>query len=188
MNMTLSSNGLDDLSWFMLHRSIEMAQQLNLFSPSPESDPMWQKAATITAWSIFNWQAYVPVLKSRLGARTNTFSLHCFHMFRTPMLQDPPSHELPSPEHDATFFGEIHVRYPNSQPQIDIYHGHVFRAVSRFRVILNAVGQEIYSGEGNRLSSGKLHHYWKSIALWYEALPQCLTPEEIVLPCHLKIQ
>jgi hypothetical protein len=37
-----------------------MAKQLNLFSLSPESDPMWQKAAAITSWSVYNWQAYVP--------------------------------------------------------------------------------------------------------------------------------
>lgn len=57
MSITLTMNGLDALCWPLLQKSIEMAQQLGLFSPSPESDPIWEKAAAITSWAIFNWQA-----------------------------------------------------------------------------------------------------------------------------------
>jgi hypothetical protein len=59
MNLTMCTNGLDDLSWSLLNNAITMSQQLNLFTPSPESDPKWQKAAAITSWSVFNMQAYV---------------------------------------------------------------------------------------------------------------------------------
>lgn len=59
MNLTMCTNGLDDLSWPLLDNAITMSQQLNLFTPSPESDPKWQKAAAITSWSVFNMQAYV---------------------------------------------------------------------------------------------------------------------------------
>lgn len=57
MNLTLCANGLDELSWSLICSAIQMAQQLSLFAPSPESDPKWQKAAAITSWSVFNMQA-----------------------------------------------------------------------------------------------------------------------------------
>ncbi|RYO76663.1 hypothetical protein DL766_009508 [Monosporascus sp. MC13-8B] len=36
---------------------IKMAKTLNLFCYTPESDQDWQRAAAITAWGLFNWQA-----------------------------------------------------------------------------------------------------------------------------------
>ncbi|KAK6210877.1 hypothetical protein LQW54_005752 [Pestalotiopsis sp. IQ-011] len=131
MNLTLCANGLDELSWSLIYSAIQMAQQLSLFAPSPESDPKWQTAAAITSWSVFNMQA--------------------FHMFRSPPLLDPPSHHLPEVEHDAAFFGEVHVRYPGSTQAVDVHHGHVFKATSVFRTILNAASLEVFASEGGRL-------------------------------------
>jgi hypothetical protein len=59
MNLTETINGVDKLGWPLLHSAIEMAQELKLFSPSPDSDPTWARAAAVTTWGIFNWQAYV---------------------------------------------------------------------------------------------------------------------------------
>ncbi|KAK9426263.1 hypothetical protein SUNI508_02704 [Seiridium unicorne] len=170
MNVTHWLNGVDALGWSLLQKSINMAQQLSLFSPSPESDPMWQKAAAITSWSIFNWQA-----------------LQCYHMFQSPILAAPPSHDLPDPDLDASIYGEVYIKYPGSEQQLRMNHGHVFRAVSEFRSILNAVASEAHSGGGKKLPSARVHYYWRSIANWYERLPTCLTSKNIALPSHLKV-
>ena len=57
LNLTCNLNGIDELSWSFLHQSLDAAHKLGLFVPSPESDPLWQRAAAITAWSLFDWQA-----------------------------------------------------------------------------------------------------------------------------------
>jgi hypothetical protein len=187
LNTNLWSNGLDELCWPLLHRAINMARQLSLFTPSPESDPMWQKATAITSWSVFNWQAYVkPSIVNSCVA--NDISLHCFHMFRPPVLREPPLHDLPDPERDMTFYGEVHVRYPGSDQQGHIQQGYVFRALSGFRTILNAVALDLSSSEGDRLPPARLLHYWRGIRDWYSSLPACLAPENIALPSHLKLQ
>ncbi|ETS79216.1 hypothetical protein PFICI_09069 [Pestalotiopsis fici W106-1] len=170
MNLTLCTNGLDELSWSLLGNAINMARQLNLFTPSPESDPKWQKAAAITSWSVFNMQAW-----------------HSFHMFRSPPLLEPPLHHLPDAEHDPSFFGEVHVRYPGAKQKVDINHGHVFKAMSGFRTILNAASLEVSMSEGDRLLPVRLLHYWRSIEGWYSSLPQCLKARNIALPSHLKL-
>ncbi|KAH8198531.1 hypothetical protein TruAng_007310 [Truncatella angustata] len=170
MSITFTSNALDKLSWSLLHKAIEMAQQLGLFSHSPESDPMWQKAAAITSWGVFNWQ-----------------SLYCYHMFQPPLLNEPPNHDLPGVLQDTAFFGNIHVKYPGSEHKVDISHGHVFRAMSGFRIIMNAVALELYGSGQNGLSLDRLDHFWQAIKDWYRSLPACLEADKIALPNHLKL-
>ncbi|RYP89175.1 hypothetical protein DL770_004547 [Monosporascus sp. CRB-9-2] len=57
MCLTCTINGVDNIGWPYLQMSLEMAKTLNLFSHTPESDQEWQRAAAITAWGLFNWQA-----------------------------------------------------------------------------------------------------------------------------------
>lgn len=59
MNLTEAINGVDKLGWPLLQAAVEMAQRLNLLRPSLDHDPLWERAVTITAWGLFNWQAYV---------------------------------------------------------------------------------------------------------------------------------
>lgn len=115
-------------------------------------------------------------------------SLQCYHAFRLPLLPDPPLHPLPDPDKDPSFYGEIHVRYPESQGQVETNNGHVFRAMSRFRVILNTVGSETLGSEARRLPLQRAFLVQQELGSWYDNLPDCLTAEKIALPSHLKIQ
>lgn len=128
----------------------------------------------------------VLLMISLFGAKPR--SLNSYHMFQPPILREPPSIELPDPEDDMTFYGEVFIRYPESKWKVDVRHGHVFRAVSGFRAILNDVALDLSNGEGRPLSPARLHYHWQRIMVWYEGLPPCLAVERIALPCHLKVQ
>jgi hypothetical protein len=95
---------------------------------------------------------------------------------------------LPDPDKDPAFYGEIHVRYPDRQGQVEISNGHVFKAISEFRVILNTVGSETHGTEAKRLALQRAFAIRQELRSWYENLPDCLTAEKIALPSHLKIQ
>ncbi|KAI1844183.1 hypothetical protein JX265_002956 [Neoarthrinium moseri] len=157
MKLTHNSNGTDDLGWPLLHGAIEMAQELDLFSLSRESDAAWQRAAAITSWGIFNLQ-----------------TRH-------------PAHHLPDPDAAPAFYGEILVKYPAPATAISISHGHVFRAISEYRVILNTVCLEIHSNEAKRIPLEAAFRVRLSLRDWYEGLPGCLEPDNIALPSHLMI-
>ncbi|KAI0136821.1 hypothetical protein BJ170DRAFT_589783 [Xylariales sp. AK1849] len=176
INITCNINGIEELGWPYLHKSVELAQQLQLFSPSPESDTTWQIAAGVTSWCLFNWQA-----------------LTCYHTFREPLLSEPPSHPLPDPKTTACFYGDLYVTYPAGQTRVNTNHGHVFKAISDFRAILNAVGWDSFRNgpddpKGPKwLSLDRAFEVRGALKVWYDNLPDCLTPDKIALPSHLKI-
>ncbi|ORY56144.1 uncharacterized protein BCR38DRAFT_120679 [Pseudomassariella vexata] len=171
INLTCNINGVDELSWSYLYKSIEMAQRLQLFTVSPESSREWQVAANTTAWCLFNWQAFA-----------------CFHNFRSPLLSEPPNHPLPTYGEAEACYGEIWVSYPASKAPIGICNGEVFVAVCIFRVILNDMAKSFkHSSDADRVPLDDAYSARGRLRVWYANLPEPLRPDRIVLPNHLKV-
>ena len=70
-----------------------------------------------------------------------------------------------------------------------MHFGHVFRARSQFRIILNEFCQ---SAHGKRLEGvmtiRKAYEFYNRLQVWYESLSGILSPEAIVLHSHLQLQ
>lgn len=61
-----------------------------------------------------------------------------------PLLENPPTCPLPGPDADPDHYAEIFVTYPGSDVPIEIGNGHVFRAISEFRIILNDIAKQAF--------------------------------------------
>ncbi|KAI2468404.1 hypothetical protein F4781DRAFT_269312 [Annulohypoxylon bovei var. microspora] len=124
IHLTCNTNGIDDISWHYIHKSLEIAQGLSLFSPSLDEAREWQVAAATTAWSLFNWQAFAT-----------------FHTFRQPIVEDPPNRPLPDVDDISAWYGETWVRYPHSKEPVPILGGLLFREICQFRLIMNEIAK-----------------------------------------------
>ncbi|KAI1759115.1 hypothetical protein GGR53DRAFT_524115 [Hypoxylon sp. FL1150] len=168
INLTTNINGIDDISWGYMDKSIKMAESISLFSPGLDESREWQLSASATAWSLFNWQAFA-----------------AFHTFQPPTLKIPPARPLPEVED----YGEIWVKYPHGREPIPMFNSLVFRAVSEFRVIMNDITRLSYSRPKcfDRMSLDAAIVYRSRLLAWYDSLPGPLQARNIALPCHLKI-
>ncbi|KAL7624724.1 hypothetical protein AAE478_006295 [Parahypoxylon ruwenzoriense] len=172
INSTCNINGIDDISWIYMYKSLEMAQMISLFSPSPDESKEWQVAAGVTAWSLFNWQAFAT-----------------FHTFQPPIIKDPPTRPLPEVDDTLAYYGEIWMKYPLAQEPIPIYNGLVFRAISQFRVIMNEITKLSFGlpKSFSRMSLEAALGFRARLLAWYENLPEPLQARNIALPSHLKL-
>ncbi|KAI1479411.1 hypothetical protein F4774DRAFT_381918 [Daldinia eschscholtzii] len=172
INLTCNLNGIDELSWVYTYKSLEIAQDLSLFSPGPDETKEWQVAATTTAWCLYNWQA-----------------LASFHTFQPPLVKDPPNRPLPNFDEISAFYGETFVKYPLGHDSIPIFNGLVFRAISQFRVIMNEITALSFSRPRNftRMSLSAAIEFRSRLLVWYETLPEPLRAENAVMPSHLKM-
>ncbi|KAI2615137.1 hypothetical protein GGR54DRAFT_642636 [Hypoxylon sp. NC1633] len=172
INSTCNLNGIDEISWVYTYKALEMAQNISLFSPTPDESREWEIVAGTTAWCLFNSQA-----------------LATFHTFQPPILKDPPSRALPDADEATAFYGEIRVKYPLGRESIPTHNGQVFRAVSMFRVIMNEITQVSFSQPRtfSRMSLGAAIDFRARLLTWYDDLPQPLQARNIALPSQLKI-
>ncbi|KAI1135321.1 hypothetical protein F5Y05DRAFT_421511 [Hypoxylon sp. FL0543] len=172
INLTCNFNGIDDISWFYTYKSLEMAQTLSLFSPSPDETQEWRIAAGTTAWCLFNWQA-----------------LATFHTFQPPVIKDPPTRPLLEIEDVSAYFGEIWVKYPLSREPVRIYNGLLFRAICQFRVIMNEITIQSFMRPRSfhRMSLGAAIDFRARLLAWYEDLPEPLQARNAAIPAHLKL-
>jgi len=104
-----------------------------------------------------------------------------------PLLKKPPEIPLPHPSTDAEWYGETWVKYPLNQHLSPLYFGHVFRARSQFRIIMNDFCQTAY-GEGSSVTLSKATELRLRLGKWFEELPTPLQPRAIVLPGHMQLQ
>ncbi|KAI1381121.1 hypothetical protein F4677DRAFT_460363 [Hypoxylon crocopeplum] len=172
INLTCNLNGIDEIGWIYTYRSLEMARDISLFSPSPDETREWQLAAGTTAWCFFNSQA-----------------LATFHTFQPPIIKDPPARPLPDIDDAAAYFGEIWVKYPLGRELIPLLNGPVFRAISQFRVIMNEITAVSFSQPKTfkRMSLSAAIGCRSRLLAWYEDLPEPLQAQNIALPSHMKI-
>ncbi|KAI1084060.1 hypothetical protein F5B20DRAFT_364446 [Whalleya microplaca] len=172
INLTCNSNGIDEISWYYMNESLEMAQELDLFCPRPEQSVEWQLAAATTAWCLFNWQAFAT-----------------FHHFQPPIIKDPPQIPLPGLEDADTYCGEIFVLYPLSREPLPIRNGITFRVISNFRVIMNDINKALHGSPKSTsgMSLDAALGFRSRLRVWYEDLPEALVARNIALPSHLKV-
>ncbi|KAI2625433.1 hypothetical protein GGS26DRAFT_600127 [Hypomontagnella submonticulosa] len=172
INLTCNLNGTDEISWVYTYKSLEMAQNMSLFSSNPDESREWQIAAGTTAWCLFNWQAYTT-----------------FHTFQPPLIKHPPTRPLPGLDDAAAYYGEIWVKYPLGRNPVPIFNGLGFRAISQFRVIMNEITALSYTQPRafNRMSLDTAVRFRSKLQDWYESLPEPLCARNAALPSHLKI-
>ncbi|KAI1417867.1 hypothetical protein F5Y13DRAFT_32660 [Hypoxylon sp. FL1857] len=172
INLTCNLNGIDEISWFYTYKSLEMAQNMSLFSPSPDESKEWQVVAGTTAWCLFNWQA-----------------LATFHTFQPPIIKDPPSRPPPDLDDISPHFGDIWVKYPLSREPIRIYNGLVFRAICKFRVIMNEISGISFNQPRsfNRMPLSAAINFRSRLLAWYADLPEPLQARHAAIPSHLKL-
>ncbi|KAK8129870.1 hypothetical protein PG999_002250 [Apiospora kogelbergensis] len=172
LNSVCNINGTDELGWPFLRKSLSMAQQLDLFVHSPESSRLWQIVAGTTAWSLFNWQAAV-----------------CYHNFRPPLVSEAPTCPLPDPDVEPDYYGDVRIKFPGSDSATSISNGAVFKAVSKFRKIMNEVAQKSFKEpqSSTYITLSDAYEAYEKLQTWYQQLPDVLTPDRIALPSHLKL-
>ncbi|KAI0142576.1 hypothetical protein F4776DRAFT_612622 [Hypoxylon sp. NC0597] len=172
IHMTCIHNGIDEISWFYLYKSLEMAHNLSLFSPSLNEGKEWQVVAGTTAWCLFNWQ-----------------TLATFHTFQPPIMKEPPTRPLPDLDEASEYFGEIWVKYPLGREPIPIHNGLVFRAICQLRVIMNEITILSFDHPRsfNRMPLNSAIEFRSRLLAWYEDLPEPLHARNAAIPSHLKL-
>ncbi|KAK1831522.1 nitrogen assimilation transcription factor nirA [Podospora conica] len=173
LNVALSLCGLDKPGWDYTEHAMAMATRLGLFDGTHvhqfKSDRM-RDAAVFTAWAVFSWTAEV------------SFAFH-----RLPAIPDPPSTPLPNVAENPQWYGELWVRYPNSNAQYAFRYGHIFKALAELMVILNDASKFLFS-DPPRPTITALAGICARFKQWYLDLPEPLLPRNIALPAQLRLQ
>lgn len=110
--------------------------------------------------------------------------MQLFHFFQEPLLSEPPVAPL------TVDIGELWVRYPQAPDPWPIHHGHVFRAIARFRTIMNEAGNRSF-GPGKSKGPMTLEEamvFREKLVNWLQSLPSPLAPNNLALPTSLKLQ
>ncbi|KAK9800140.1 hypothetical protein SCARD494_01933 [Seiridium cardinale] len=165
-------DGVDKLGWRYLLDAIEMGHHLSIFTPDPRLGERDQLAVATTAWHIFNWQSWV-----------------CWHNFRPPLLQEPPSHPLPPKQASSANQGEIYIQYPGSPVRIGMLQVEMLQSISELHIIIYRIGAQLFGGADapGVLSLDDAYSALGVLEFWYCKLPEVLSPLNIVLPNHLKL-
>ncbi|KAH7109611.1 putative C6 transcription factor [Dendryphion nanum] len=162
--------GLDEIGQAYRIKAIALAHKMNIFNSSIEyQSPRIRHGTAFTAWALFNWETLVG-----------------FSFTFAPLLSEPPDWPLPDPLEDVEWYGENYVKYPLSNHVLPSYFGHVFKAKSEFRILMNEACQKAYS-EGSEMTLEKASELLSRLKLWFDDLPGPLKPESIVLPAHLQL-
>ena len=117
-------------------------------------------------------------------------SLLCFHIFRSPLLTECPAEPLPAASKAQIYQGEIWTRYPLAQSLEPTQNGVSFKAIAELRTIMNNIACCSFRHEEKvrAVPLARAREFFNELQAWYDDLPESLTPRNIVLPCHLKIQ
>ncbi|KAK1716018.1 uncharacterized protein BDZ83DRAFT_635346 [Colletotrichum acutatum] len=86
-----------------------------------------------------------------------------------PSVQEPPDWPLPDPVKDSGWYAEIWLKYPLVPDLQPTHFGHILRARSKFRVIMNQYCNAAFSSNGTVSldEARRLHEQLKS---WYSDL------------------
>ncbi|KAF9763172.1 hypothetical protein IL306_003225, partial [Fusarium sp. DS 682] len=176
LNTIVNMFDMDPLSSAFLVRSMEIANELGLFEPTTYiMDKKLRNSYDLTAWSLFHWQC--------------TLS---YQFMTEPLLKSPPKTPLPDPDRDPDWFGEIWLKYPSSSTLVPLRTGLVFKAKINFSIALNEAMLQVQkdSSDDYLIQNGatKIIEVSKRLDTWYRALPEPLSPTNIVSPSQLKIQ
>ncbi|RKK17838.1 hypothetical protein BFJ65_g8162 [Fusarium oxysporum f. sp. cepae] len=108
-----------------------------------------------------------------------------------PLLKAPPKTPLPDPDRDPEWFGEIWLKYPSSSTLVPLRLGLLFKAKMRFSVVLNEAMLEVEKDSTDsylfRNGATRIIKIAERMDTWYKAMPEPLSPTQIVSPSQLKI-
>ncbi|RKL36356.1 hypothetical protein BFJ70_g7287 [Fusarium oxysporum] len=172
VNTIVNMFDMDPLSSAFLVRSIEIAHELGLFEPTTYiMNKKLRNSYDLTAWSLFHWQ--------------------CYQFMIQPLLKAPPKTPLPDPDRDPEWFGEIWLKYPSSSTLVPLRLGLLFKAKMRFSVVLNEAMLEVEKDSTDsylfRNGATRIIKIAERMDTWYKAMPEPLSPTQIVSPSQLKI-
>ncbi|KAF5599035.1 n-terminal fungal transcription regulatory domain-containing protein [Fusarium pseudoanthophilum] len=169
-NVFHNLSGLDEIGQVYRISSVSMANQLNLFdTPIPGSSERTRKGNVFTAWAVYSWDALVS-----------------FALQQAPLLIKPPVESLPDPEADSQWYGEIWVKYPQNAHLTPSLFGHLFKAKSEMRNIMQRFCTMSYT-RGTRVRVKEAYELYTQLKEWQAALPDCLQPKGIVFPAQLQL-
>ncbi|RKK87439.1 hypothetical protein BFJ68_g3192 [Fusarium oxysporum] len=108
-----------------------------------------------------------------------------------PLLKAPPKTPLPDPDRDPEWFGEIWLKYPSSSTLVPLRLGLLFKAKMRFSVVLNEAMLEVEKDSTDsylfRNGATRIIKIAERMDTWCKAMPEPLSPTQIVSPSQLKI-
>lgn len=104
-----------------------------------------------------------------------------------PLLRNPPDQLLPDPSEDTEWYGEMWAKYPANQNLSPSYFGHIIKARSHCRVIMNQACHIAYT-KGSKMTLGQAGALYSRLGRWFDGLPVPLQPRTIALPGHLQLQ
>src|SRR5689334_252133 len=112
----------------------------------------------------------------------------CFHFFRPPLIRNPPEWLLPDPAQDPEWYGELWLKYPLNPNLFPVHFSYLFKARSELCIILNDACHLLFPKATSTFSAEDVASLYKRLTNWHTNLPACLTPRNIVLTSHLKLQ
>jgi hypothetical protein len=151
---------------------LAMAHKLDLFeAPTKGCSETMGKARLFTAWSFFSWQ----VLSS--------------YYF-------PPAEPLPDPVCNPAWYGEVWIRYPQTQVLTRLQLSHTITARIQMHIILNELASQLFGDpditgsaqESSQLSFERALELKAKVDAYLNRLQGPLAPEAIVFPIHFQIQ
>ncbi|TVY72315.1 Nitrogen assimilation transcription factor nit-4 [Fusarium oxysporum f. sp. cubense] len=175
VNTIVNMFDMDPLSSAFLIQSIEIAHELGLFEPTTYiMNKKLRNSYDLTAWSLFHWQC--------------TLS---YQFMTQPLLKAPPKTPLPDPDRDPGWFSEIWLKYPSSSTLVPLRLGLVFKAKMSFSVVLNEAMLQVEKDSTDsylfRNGATRIIKIAERMDTWYKAMPEPLSPTQIVSPSQLKI-
>lgn len=191
LNSIFNMFDMDSLSTAYMVEAAKIAQELELFEPTTYIlNKKLRNSYDLTAWSFFHWQWYVPY-PMRL-TKADDISTLSYQLMTVPILSTPPRNSLPHPKHDPVWLGEIWLKYPSTSVLIPLQLGMIFKAKTEFAVALNEIMLDIHqlSTDESLTRNGPeaILEVIRKLEKCYEALPEALSPSNIVFPSQLKIQ
>ena len=168
----MANNGMDDVGSNYLKRTCEMCRELDLFGDDDDKgDPKMSKARTYTAWVVFSFQA-----------------MYNYFYFRPPIVEQPPQIALPDAKQQPQWYGDVWVRYPQSQTIYPLHLGHNLQAETAIHAIMNKMGLLAFGDSSKSLSLEDYVELKQALDAWKESLPEVLQSARLIFPPHFALQ
>ena len=195
LHLAYAHNGLDLLGLPFLASAVEIARKLGIFDSMESVDAEESglaDARLFTAWTVFQHATYVnpAVLSRHLCTRANdgNSSIAGFHYQRPGLMDSPPQAPLPQPDERPKLYGDLDLQYPLHEGLISTDYGHLFRAASMLKVILNDIAALAFSKGSRSLPADRWLEFRDQLKAWYLGLPVSLLPKNIIWPAQFAMQ
>jgi hypothetical protein len=112
------------------------------------------------------------------------------YYFLKPPLIAPPEYQVPDPDLDPDWYGEIWVRYCQNSVRTPILFGHGFRETVQLRLIQADISTASFGTLDNPrgVSYEQVLSFKAKLDDWLHALPDPLSASKIVYPRDISLQ